>query len=174
MRIYLIGYMASGKTRLGCDLAAVTGMQFIDLDELFEERYRISIVDFFDKYGELAFREIEKKILQETAGMDNSIISTGGGTPCFFDNMSFMMSHGYCIYIHMSPDDLLERLKSLKKKRPLLKDLEPGELDDFVKNQLEEREPYYMLAHCVVDGPDVDRDKLLATINGIRNSTGPA
>jgi shikimate kinase len=174
MKVYLIGYMASGKTRLGCDLAAATGMQFIDLDDLFEERFRISIVDFFDKYGELAFRNIEKEILRETATMENSIISTGGGTPCFFDNMSFMMSHGYCIYIRLGTEELLDRLRSVKKKRPLLKDLAPEDMDDYVSSQLKEREPYYLLAHYVVDGPDVKREDLVKVIEEIRNRTNPA
>ncbi|HTX88595.1 MAG TPA: shikimate kinase [Bacteroidales bacterium] len=174
MKVYLIGYMASGKTRLGCDLAEATGLQFVDLDDLFEERYRISIVDFFDKYGEEAFRNIEKEILRETASLDQVIISTGGGTPCYFDNMSFMMSNGYCVYIRLTADQLLERLRSVKKKRPLLKDLGPDEIGGFVKEQLEEREPYYLLAHYTVEGPEVEREDLVKVINEVRSRSHPS
>ena len=90
MRIYLIGYMASGKSNLGQLLAEKLGYSFIDLDYLFEERFRISVLDFFEKYDEDGFRKIERSILHETLEQDDVVISTGGGTPCFFDNMHFI------------------------------------------------------------------------------------
>jgi len=123
MKIYLIGYMASGKTRLGNQLAELTGYRFMDLDEVFEERYRLSVFDFFEKYGEAAFRQIEQKLLVETEKLDRTVIATGGGTPCFFGNMDFIKRHGISIYIRMTVPELAERLQQVKKKRPLLKDV---------------------------------------------------
>ena len=87
MRIYLVGYMASGKSNLGQILAEKLGYAFVDLDYLFEERFRIRVLDFFEKYDEKGFRTIEQSLLHETTGWDNMVIATGGGTPCFFDNM---------------------------------------------------------------------------------------
>ena len=92
MRIYLIGYMASGKSNLGQILAEKLDYSFVDLDYLFEERFRISVFDFFEKYDEDGFRKIEKSLLQETTGWDDVVVATGGGTPCFFDNMRVILS----------------------------------------------------------------------------------
>ena len=170
MRVYLIGYMAAGKSRLGKDLAEQTGFDFIDLDDLFEERYRISIIDFFDKYNEEIFRKLEQEILLETKYNDHSIISTGGGTPCFFDNMQFIRDNGTSVYIRVSPSGLSSRLLSIRRKRPLLKDLPPLELEPFIVQQLEEREHFYLLADHIVDGPDVDPKEIIRLIPGLSGS----
>ena len=118
MRVYLIGYMGAGKTRLGADLSDRTGYPFVDTDDLFESRYRISIVDFFEKYNEESFRKIEKELLRETLIYPDAIISTGGGTPCFFDNMDFIRNNGKSIYIKMDTESLIKRLASVKKSVP--------------------------------------------------------
>ena len=163
MKIYLVGYMASGKSKLGKELSGMTGLAFVDLDDVFEERYRIGIVDFFDKYGDPAFRQIEHQLLLETGSLDDTIIATGGGTPCSEDNISFIKTHGISIYIRMDIADLATRLKSVKRKRPLLKNIPAEELEQFVLNQMEEREPYYLRADYVIDGP-VDDLKPLADL----------
>jgi shikimate kinase len=152
MKIYLIGYMASGKSKLGKELSGLTGLSFVDLDKVFEERYRIGIVDFFDKYGDPAFRQIEHKLLLETESLDNTIIATGGGTPCSEENIRFIKSHGISIYIRMNAADLVTRLKSVKRKRPLLKNVPMENLEQFIRNQLEEREPYYLQADHIIAG----------------------
>jgi shikimate kinase len=152
MKIYLIGYMASGKSKLGKELSGLTGLSFVDLDKVFEERYRIGIVDFFDKYGDPAFRQIEHKLLLETESLDNTIIATGGGTPCSEENIRFIKSHGISIYIRMNAADLVTRLKSVKRKRPLLKNVPMENLEQFIRNQLEEREPYYLQADHIIPG----------------------
>ena len=167
MKIYLVGYMASGKSKLGNDLSVSTGLSFYDLDDVFEERYRIGIVDFFDKYGESAFRQIEHQLLLETESMDNSIIATGGGTPCSEENIRFIKSQGVCIYLRMNIVDLVERLKSIKKKRPLLREVQLNNLEKFVQCQLEEREPYYLQADYIIDGPISDLKKLTSFITSI-------
>ena len=163
MKIYLIGYMASGKSKLGKELSGLTGLSFVDLDKVFEERYRIGIVDFFDKYGDPAFRQIEHKLLLETAALNNTIIATGGGTPCSEENIWFIKSQGISIYIRMNAADLARRLKSVKRKRPLLKNVPMENLEQFIRNQLEERESYYLQADHIIAGP-VDNPEALADL----------
>jgi shikimate kinase len=159
--------MASGKSKIGKELADRTGLSFYDLDEVFEERYRIGIVDFFDKYGEPAFRQIEHQLLLETEPLDNMIIATGGGTPCSEENILFIKSHGVSIYIRMSILDLGERLKSLKKKRPLLKDVPTENFEKFVRGQLEERDPYYTQADYIIKGPLNDLKEITSLVNSL-------
>ena len=102
-RIFLIGYMGVGKTTLGKALADRTGLSFIDLDLFIEGRYRKTIRQIFEAEGEEAFREIERKALHEVAEFEDIILSTGGGTPCFFDNMTYMNSVGTTVYLKASP-----------------------------------------------------------------------
>lgn len=146
VRTYLIGFMGSGKTSLGKHLAKLLGAGFIDLDDVFEERYHIRIYDFFEKYGEENFRKIEKDLLIETVLCDNVVVSTGGGTPCFFENMQFIKDNGISIYLRMTSRELASRLKSVKKKRPLLKELSSFELEEWISAQLLKREPFYLQA----------------------------
>ena len=167
MKVYLMGYMASGKSKLGKDLADQTGLSFYDLDEVFEERYRIGIVDFFDKYGEAAFRQIEHQLLMETEKLDNVIIATGGGTPCSEQNMLFIKSQGNSIYIRMKPADLFSRLKNVKRKRPMIKDIPVTSLERFISEQLKQRDPFYLQADYIIDGPEPDLMKLAGLIREI-------
>ena len=169
MKIYLLGYMASGKSKLGKELSGMTGLSFVDLDEVFEEKYRIGIVDFFDKYGDTAFRQIEHQLLLETEFLENTIIATGGGTPCSDENIRFIKAHGISIYIEMDVADLTGRLKSVKRKRPLLKNVPLDDLEQFIRNQLVEREPYYLQADHIIEGP-VDELEALADL--IKRLTG--
>ncbi len=167
MKIYLVGYMASGKSKLGKELSGMTGLSFIDLDEVFEERYRIGIIDFFDKYGDTAFRQIEHQLLLETEFLDNTIIATGGGTPCSEENIRFIKKHGVSIYIRMDVADLANRLKSVKRKRPLLKNVPLDNLEQFIGNQIEEREPYYLQADHIITGPVDDLEPLADLIKSL-------
>jgi shikimate kinase len=161
MKIYLIGYMASGKTNLGREMAEISGMGFADLDELFEERYKISILEFFGKYGEDPFRKLERGILLETISMDNAVISTGGGTPCFFENMKFIKEHGRSVYLKMTVPQLAGRLSGIRKKRPLLKDIPHHEMEDHIVKQVGEREHFYLQADLVEEGPPFDAKEIL-------------
>jgi shikimate kinase len=171
MRIYLVGYMASGKSNLGRLLAGKLGYEFLDLDYLFEERYRISIPDFFEKYDEAAFREIERKLLRETIEMEDVVVSTGGGTPCFFDNMLFIKQAGLSVYLCWKVPALVRRLKMVKLKRPLLKNIPPEELERHVAGQLHRREVFYTQADFVIQGEGIDLDDLLHTLrNRILNA----
>ncbi len=135
--------MGSGKSALGRQLAGLMNTGFLDLDEMFEERYHISIFDFFEKYDEDKFRRIEKELLFETAALANIVISTGGGTACFYDNMKFIMENGVSVYLRMTSSELAMRLKNVRKKRPLLKDLPPDGLETWISSQLLAREVFY-------------------------------
>ena len=156
--------MASGKTRLGKELAEKTGYDFHDLDDIFEERYRISILDFFDKYGEENFRQIEKNLLLETKKLDNTVISTGGGTPCFNKNMDFILKNGISLYIRQDIPSLVERLKIIRRKRPVLQNIPTNQLESFITAQISEREQFYMKANHKVEGPGITIDKIMAIL----------
>jgi shikimate kinase len=166
MKIYLIGYMASGKSKLGKEISRMTGLSFVDLDDVFEERYRIGIVDFFEKYGDPVFRRIEHQLLLETESLDNTIIATGGGTACSDENIRFIKKHGISIYIRMEIADLVTRLKSVKRKRPLLKNIPGDELEQFIRTQLGERDVYYLQADHIIEGPVDDIKPLAELIKG--------
>ncbi len=167
MRIYLIGYMASGKSNLGRQLAEKLNVQFIDLDYLFEERYKISVLDFFEKYDEQAFRIIERSLLAETTQIEDVVISTGGGTPCFFDNMEVIKMAGTSIYLNWELPALLARLKMVKRKRPLLKNIPAGDLEITVAAQLRDRSYFYNQADIIMAGENCDVESLLEKL---RNS----
>ena len=155
MRIYLVGYMYSGKTSVGKRLARQLGYAFVDLDELFEQRYRISIPDFFSRYDEAAFRKLEREVLLSTADTDNCVVSTGGGTPCFHNNMAFIKAHGLSIYLEASEGTVLNRKAKSKKARPVLDALSPDELRTFISKQLAERRPFYEQADLRFSAEDV-------------------
>lgn len=167
MKIYLIGYMASGKTNLGKEMAAVSGMPMVDMDDLFEEKYRLSISEFFEKYGESVFRRLEHGILEDTFRMDDVIISTGGGTPCFFDNMNLILQNGVSVYLKTPVEVVARRLRGIRKKRPLLKEVPEEELETFITAQIREREAYYRRADYVVEGPDIDAGEILKKIQTV-------
>jgi len=164
MRIYIVGYMASGKSVVGKDLAERLNYTFVDLDELFEERFRIAILEFFEKYDEAAFRQIESVLLHETSRYQNTVIATGGGTPCYFDNMDFILQQGKSVYLKMSSENLVKRLRVIRKKRPLLKGLKEDDLEQYVKSQLAKREPFYKKALLTVEGPNYNLEEILRSL----------
>ena len=119
MKIFLIGFMGSGKTTLGRKLASKMGYEFIDLDHKLEQQVELSIAEYFSFFGEDAFRKLESTVLKKTPYPENVIISTGGGLPCYFDNMDWMKANGKVVYIKLSPKTLADRLESGKEERPL-------------------------------------------------------
>lgn len=151
MRIYLVGYMASGKSKIGQQIAAELGYRFVDLDDSFEQRYRISVVDFFSKYDEAGFRNLERVLLHKTALLSDCVIATGGGTPCFFDNMDFILKEGLAIYLYRDNHDLVARLEKGRKRRPLLKNIPVEMLEERISNHMLERHPHYRRAHYQFD-----------------------
>jgi shikimate kinase len=145
-RIFLVGYMGAGKTTLGRALATTLGLPFIDLDIYIEERFRKSIAQIFAENGEEHFRRIEQSMLHEVGEFENVIISTGGGTPCFFDNIEYMNGQGTTVYLDVPVDRLFTRLSIARSKRPLIKDKSDEELRTFIAGQLAKRAPHYSKA----------------------------
>jgi shikimate kinase len=160
-KIFLIGYMGSGKTTLGKLLAKKMDLQFLDIDLFIENRYHKSIASIFEERGEADFREIERRVLHEITGFENTIISTGGGLPCFFDNMEVMNEVGTTVYLKVSPDELVKRLSAGKNKRPLISGKNPEELRDFIETNLKKREPFYNKAAIVFEVEDIFERKNL-------------
>ncbi len=163
MKIYIVGYMGAGKSNFGSDLALQLEFGFFDLDDAFQEKYHISVVDFFEKYGEDPFRKVEQELLHSTASLDNYVISTGGGTPCHFDNMDFILANGMSVYLHLEAADLAGRLKFIKHKRPLIRDIADDALPAFIENHLLEREVIYSRAGMIVEGNSAE-PKVVARI----------
>jgi shikimate kinase len=154
-RIFLLGYMGCGKTTLGKRLAAETGFAFVDLDGFIEQKYHKTVADIFAEMGQDKFREIEKNALIEVAAFENVVIATGGGAPCFFNNMEIMNSAGLTVYIKMSPAQLAERLENSRAgKRPLIAGKTGEELRSFIENGLMQREQFYLQAKLFVAGSD--------------------
>lgn len=143
MRIYLIGYSYSGKTTLGRELAKLLKYSFFDTDKAIEHKYHTTVPMFFNRYGEQAFRIIERQILQSTDTLDNAVISTGGGTACNDENIKFILEHGIAIHLQMSVDDIMQRIAKSHKVRPLLQEKTVEEQRQFVTEQLNERLVYY-------------------------------
>ena len=164
MRIYVIGYMGSGKSTVSHKLASKLGYLRFDLDELFEQRYKISIQNFFEKYDETLFRKLESRLLKETVLLNKVVIATGGGTPCFYDNMEWMLEFGTTVFIEMHPDSLVKRLLESKKKRPLLMGKTPEQLRKFVQNQLRQRNIWYSQAQIILKGESIDVDDAVRKI----------
>jgi len=124
----------------------------LDTDKMLEEKYRISVFDIFEKYGEEVFRNLEYNTLIEALQQENVVIATGGGTPCFFDAMKLVNEAAFSIYIEMAPKSLVQRLLHAKKIRPLTKNKTEEELFTYVTEQLTLREPFYKQAHLTVKG----------------------
>lgn len=156
MRIFLIGYMGSGKSTIGRKLSTKLNLELIDLDDYIETEYKISIPSLFEKYDEPTFRKIESDMLAKVCKMDNVVISTGGGSPCYNQNIDLILKSGLCIYVKMSVNSLFNRLINAKRIRPLISKFKGDELMDFITVQLEQRSVYYEQAHLVLKGEDFD------------------
>lgn len=150
-RIILIGYMGAGKTTIGKALAREMGLEFYDLDWYIENRFQKKIPDIFAEKGEEGFRDIERKMLHEAAEFENVIISCGGGTPCFFDNIDYMNQQGETVFLSAEPAVLKEHLLMGKSQRPLIQGKSPEELEDFIKTSLTTRLPFYTKAKHTVN-----------------------
>lgn len=146
MRIYITGFMGSGKSYWGKKWAVENGLSFYDLDEIIEENEQLSIDLIFEKKGELYFRQKESALLRSTEDYENCIIACGGGTPCYDDNMGWMNAHGLTIWIEASPAQLFENMINETDKRPLLKNLDQAESINFIERKLKERNEFYKKA----------------------------
>ena len=168
-RIILIGYMGSGKTTVGRALAKEIGLPFYDLDWYIESRMRKKVSQIFAERGEEGFRQIERNMLHEVAEFEDVLISCGGGTPCFFDNMDYMNQQAQVVYLRCEPEVLHRHLLMGKGDRPLLKGKSPEELLDFIREQLKQREPYYSKARYTLDVSLLDNlEKIKTTIDKMK------
>lgn len=168
-RVILIGYMGSGKTTVGKALSKETGMMFYDLDWYIESRMRKSVSAIFAEKGEEAFRQMEYNMLHEVAEFEDVIISCGGGTPCFFDNIDYLNRQGEVVYLKATPEVLYRHLLMAKVERPLLKDKTSEELIAYITQHLKEREPYYSKARHTLDVTLLDNyDKIKISVDKLR------
>ena len=167
--IIIIGYMGAGKTTVGKALAKELGIMFYDLDWYIETRMHKTVKQIFDESGEDGFRQIEHNMLHEVAEFENIVLSCGGGTPCFFDNMDYMNLLGETVYLKASPETLYAHLKMGRGVRPLLLNKTPEEVQVFIREQLLKREPFYEKAKHIFDVNVMDNfDKINETVAQIR------
>ena len=165
--------MGCGKSTIGKRLSTRCAFSFVDTDVLFSQIHNCSIKDYFDSHTEEEFREEETKILHQTQYMNNTVIALGGGTPCYKDNMQWILSNGVVVYIRMSDMALYSRLVNGKKERPLL--CLPGQdLKNTIKGLLLQREEIYCKAHIVVSGIDFDMGGLLKQLESSFTIISPA
>jgi shikimate kinase len=170
MRIFLTGYMGSGKSTLGKRLANKLGITFIDLDEYFEQKFRTSITLFFERFGEDSFRKLEHEVLKEVIDKHiDVVISTGGGTPCSFNNLELMNEHGVTVYLKLPPAVLASRLSNspFRYRRPKLKGLDKDTLLETVTMHLQEREPFYSQSGLIIDAFGMNLEKIVEKIAAV-------
>jgi shikimate kinase len=162
--VYLIGFMGSGKSTAGKKLAASMGWNFLDLDRKIEEKAEKTIPQIFSQDGEDRFREIESEVLRSTESMSETIVSTGGGTPCHGNNLDFMLGTGITVYLKMTPAQLANRLLGSTGERPLIKNIPDDQLFDFIDKKLAVREKWYSRANIIIEGINLDINLLQSFI----------
>lgn len=160
MKIFLVGFMGCGKSFIARNLAPKLGMEVLDLDKYIEEQTGHSIPEIFRTEGESAFRRIEQAHLHQLADLENTVISTGGGAPCFFDNMEWMNAQGTTIFLDVAIPLLAARLRTSRHDRPLIAGKNSEELSQFIAAKLEERRPFYEQADIIQEQFDADYDRV--------------
>ncbi|MGV8095695.1 MAG: shikimate kinase [Mangrovibacterium sp.] len=164
MRIYLIGYMGSGKSTLGRELASRLNLSFLDMDQFIEMKYLKTVPEIFRDEGEMQFREKEQACLKEISVMENVVVATGGGAPCFFDNMEIMNSTGCCVFLDVEPGELAERLIKGNVVRPLIQEKPEEELVQTIKRMMEKRRSFYEKARYIISGNSITTDDIIHKI----------
>ncbi|MBS1753266.1 MAG: shikimate kinase [Ferruginibacter sp.] len=157
-KIFLVGFMGSGKTFWGRKWSQQYKLPFFDLDEEIEKAEKKTIAEIFEKDGEEFFRKMELHTLKSFSAMDNCIIACGGGTPCFADNMQWMNENGKTVYLKASPQNIYQKLINEKDKRPLVKNLTGPKLLSFIEEKLQERELYYRQAYVILQVDEMGED----------------
>lgn len=169
IRIFLTGYMGAGKTTLGKAFARKLNIPFVDLDWYMEERFHKTVSELFAERGEAGFRELERAMLHEVGAFEDVVISTGGGAPCFFDNMDFMNRNGITVFLDVHPDVLFRRLRVAKHQRPILQGKQDDELKAFIVQALEKRIPFYSQAKYVFSADELeDRSQIEKSVERLR------
>ncbi len=164
MKIFLIGFMGSGKTTIGRRFAGMIGFDFVDTDRFIEMKNGITVADVFAQYGEAAFRSMEQDILIELQQRDFVVVSTGGGLPCYNNNMELMLNSGKVVYLKTSPQVLARRLMHSHTERPLIKGKTEEELQQFIREKLAERETFYDRAHIIIQTENFSLEELLKSL----------
>ena len=165
MHIFLLGFMGSGKSHWGRLWAAAHNFNFIDIDEELEKQEQKTVAEIFETRGEDYFRQKETILLRSLTAQSNSIVSCGGGTPCFFDNMAWMNKNGLTIFLEATTQFILKNIKNEKDKRPLIKDKDDAEILFFIDQKLKERQPYYSKAKIILPAEDLNIDSIKKVIN---------
>jgi shikimate kinase len=158
--IFLIGFMGVGKSSIGKKLANKLHVPFLDTDELLEQKFELTVAEYFVKYGEKAFRNAEKELIEQY-DFENTVVATGGGLPCFNENMVALNQTGTTIFLSRPVKELQQRLVHAKKQRPLIKELNNDELLLFIQEKLTERLPFYEKAQITLDRNSQTVDEIL-------------
>ena len=165
MRIFLIGFMGSGKTHWGSRIAKNLQIPFYDLDAVIVHEDGMSVSEIFATKGEEYFRYKEKQTLEELVGQqENFVLSAGGGTPCFFNNIKFMKRHGKVVWLNTSLEVLNKRLLKEKMSRPLLREISEAGLRAYIIRKLSERKMYYEQADLMVHEETIELEPLLSML----------
>lgn len=165
MKIFLIGFMGSGKTHWGRKLSEKLGIRFFDLDEQVSEQAGKTITAIFEEEGEEAFRRMEKEVLHIiTESHESFVMACGGGTPCYFNNIGYMNQSGTTVWISTPLETLYERLVQEKDKRPLIRELSEEQLKGFIAKKFADRKIYYEQAQLRVDEQPVQLEQLIEKI----------
>lgn len=170
MLVFLVGFMGSGKTTIGLEIAKALDIDFFDMDELIQDQQAMTISEIFRNYGQDYFRALERDMIRDFGqSFDGDVvIATGGGAPCFFDNIEQMNQIGTTVYLNLQPATLLERLEGEADGRPLIAGKTSEEMLDLINKMHEQRAPYYEKSSYVVDGnrtPDTIVEHILYLLN---------
>jgi len=166
MKIFLVGFMGCGKSTKAKQLANLLACPVIDIDAVIVEQQQMSIADYFAANGEAAFRQLENEMLKSFEYPDTCVVATGGGLPCYFDNMEWMNQNGITVYLEMTPPQLVSRLHN-RDKRPLLKGMDDEQLLAFIIGKLEERNVFYHQSRLIINAFDLDPKELLEEIKAL-------
>ncbi len=161
MRYFIIGYKCCGKSTMGRQLAKSLNLEFIDLDEVIEQRVGKTIPEYYSEVGDATFREEERLALHSVLKKDQVVISLGGGAPCHFDNMELMVKAGQVIYIELDNETLVNRLASVAKDRPIVKNKTREELFRYMEDKRSACEHFYLKAHHIIDGRGLTLQRML-------------
>ncbi|MDB4656222.1 shikimate kinase [Flavobacteriales bacterium] len=165
MKVFLLGYMASGKTTAAKKLAKKLDVEFVDLDKEVVRSEGMSIPEIFKIKGELGFRKLERRELRKWINKDNYVMACGGGTPCYFESMDEMNAAGVTIYLQMTAKAVVDRVQTAKEERPILKGLSEDKMLKKVAFQIEKRDPFYTRAEWTINGVNLDIDELVGMVN---------
>ena len=164
MRIFLIGYMGSGKSKTAESLSKLLNYPVLEMDSEIEKQEGMTVSKIFQTQGQEWFREKEKQVLHSIVSFENIIVSTGGGTPCYFDNMDWMNEHGLTVYLEANAGLLFHRLASNKKGRPLIEDLSDVDLMEQITGHLIHRIPFYKKSKITFPASDMNVKRLAEVI----------